>query len=159
PEMPVVAPVEANPPPAPAPPPVVAPEPAPPPIVVPVAEPPALLPVPVVEPPSPAPVATAPVLPDNAPVNLEDLESIRDPHQRDLRRMRRRKMLALAPSLSAVVSSPPAPSADSDTLKLTDSQKLDKLLEQFTIIKDALADLQGLKAEVKNLQTKIDGLQ
>jgi TolA-binding protein len=73
--------------------------------------------------------------------------------------MRRWKMLGLATILSAAVSSAPAPAADSDTLKLTDSQKLDKLLEQFTTIKDALADLQGLKTEVKNLQTKIDGLQ
>src|SRR5690242_7405732 len=63
-------------------------------------------------------------------------------------------MLALPALLAAALS---AAAADSDTLKAqTDSQKLDKVLDQLKELKATVDDLDNLRKDLKALQTKAE---
>jgi hypothetical protein len=64
-------------------------------------------------------------------------------------------MPALIALLAAALSAAAAP-ADSDSLKLTDSQKIDRVLDQLKELKATVDELDGLRKELKSLQTKAE---
>ena len=70
--------------------------------------------------------------------------------------LRRWTILAVPALLAAALSPAPAP-ADSDTPKtLTDSQKLDRVLDQIKDLRSAVDDLDNLRKDLKSLQTKAE---
>jgi TolA-binding protein len=69
--------------------------------------------------------------------------------------LRRWTMLALPALLAASLSAAAAP-GDSDTLKTTDSQKIDRILEQLKDLKSTVDDLDNLRKDLKSLQTKAE---
>jgi hypothetical protein len=69
------------------------------------------------------------------------------------------KMLGLSTLLAAAVAVAPARAEDSDTGKLTDSQKLDLLLQQCKDMQRSLATLDSLKDDLKSLRAKTEVLQ
>jgi hypothetical protein len=68
-------------------------------------------------------------------------------------------MLGLSTLLAAAVAVAPARAEDSDTPKLTDSQKLDQLLQQCKDMQRSLATLDSIKEDLKGLRAKTDVLQ
>ena len=62
-------------------------------------------------------------------------------------------ILALPALLAATLS---AAAADSDTLKSTDSQKIDRILDQLKDLKATVDDLDNLRKDLKALQTKAE---
>jgi hypothetical protein len=69
------------------------------------------------------------------------------------------KMLGLSTLLAAAVAVAPARAEDTDTPKLTDSQKLDLLLQQCKDMQRSLATLDSIKDDLKTLRAKTEMLQ
>lgn len=66
------------------------------------------------------------------------------------------QMLGLFTVLAAALAVAPARAADPELSKLSDSQKLDRLLDQVRDLRSAVTSLESLRTEITGLETRTD---